>query len=479
MNSDILNLKTEVFAKQKILAKIYAKHKERGLLEYIGSWQISKPIAESGGLFAQMQKLLLRVYPAELTSGALEQIGQNPLVSTIDHHGILNHPFFINSNLIYSQRAGLKYLICLSTAGVSLNNSSWPGCLLVTGQDGLIRRFSFFSDKIKNHAVLAAKSFKASDVKRLEFHIKIADFLTKDEKGRLLGLIQEIFRDPGLFEFNDFSGQAAYVSAALWQKIFPAAPKLLYLPLEELVNELIINEITPREGHILHKLFFTPSGWDIIEKYFQGSLGAFSAGHKGSFLFWGVDGKGRRIHLARQKDKLHHDDFTVSLSAKSVVSGLQTGKLYSTSLVCFLVLLYYNVTCLGGFNQVNWLTNIKEKFADLLTGIGEKDLAARILSVPTENFAEGSLAFGINRQGQIYKPALLDLFLREDKSLYEKYRQLASLETLGESIGAQLPEIYKVITPFSERNGGLSGVTEGDILNQNGLANKIKSVLGV
>lgn len=515
-------LKAQIFAKQIILAKIYARAGTQSLSDYVRSWAISNPSDITRAFFNQAHKLLLRVYPEKLVGEVIKQAGHSPLCSTIDHHGILTHPFFINSNLIYSQRERLEYLLCFSTASVSLNNSSWPGCLLVSRQDGQMERFSFFRDKIKTQAVLATKGFEPSDVKRVRSHIGTADFLSKDEKGRLLGLTQEIFQDPKLFEFSDFSGQAAYASTALWQKIFPSAPKLLYLPLEELVCQLIINEIAPRKDHILYKLFFTPSGWDSIEKYFQGSLGAFtqshfsqsnegsqlnnkfginesdgrysgksgagfSGGHKGSFLFWGIMASHHRAHLYRKGSRIfaegglksgRNDEGLVGidLSAGSIVHALSNNILYPTSLVCFLVLLYYGITCLGGFNQVNWLTGIKGKFIDLLKELGDDNLANRVAAVPTENFAEGSLAFSLNQRGQIYKPTVLDLFLQDNPGIFEKYRQMAFQITLGESIEAQFPEIYKIVFPAKNRDSKLLNITENDILKYNGMADKIKSV---
>jgi hypothetical protein len=471
-------LKVDVFGRQKILAEIYRNSGNFSLLNYAETWGLSKPGAGDKFFSGHLQKHLALVYPEASAGEAAEQFFQSPLVSSIDHHGILNHPFFVNSNLIYSQRQRLGSLICFSTAGVSLNNSSWPGCLLVTGPDGRQKRFSFFSDKVKTQTVLAAKALGAEDVRRVKLQIQVADFLTENDKMRLLGLVEEVFRGEEFYKSGNFSRQASYVSSLLWAKVFPDAPKLFYVPLEEFVAMIIISEIATQKSHILHKLFFTARGWNIIERYFRNSLGAFSSSHKGSFLFWGIDGKGRRVRLARQKDHLEGDGFALSPDAEAMVNYLQGNKIYPTSLVCFLVLLHYGVTCLGGFNQVNWLTNIKEKFVDLLKEEGESDLALRVSLVPTKNFAEGDLAFGINRQGQVYKPTLLDLFLQDGPDLFKKYRRLASLITLEESINVQLPEIYKVITPSRDRDNGLSSVTESEILHYDGMTNKIKAVFG-
>jgi hypothetical protein len=329
---------------------------------------------------------------------------------------------------------------------------------------------------MKTQTVLAAKALGLKDVERVKSQIIAADFLPANNKQKILEIIEEIFLSENFYASESFSQQAAYASAALWTKVFPSAPKLLYLPLEEIVSSVIAAEIAPHKDHILHKLFFTTDGWDIIERYFWGSLGAFGSGHKGSFLFWGVDGKGRRIHLARRGNKLIDGDFVMSANPELITGLLKSGKIYPTSLVCFLVLLYYGITCLGGFNQVNWLTGIKEKFVDILNELAEHKLADSVLGMPTENFAEGSLAFGVNPDGQIYKPSLLDLLLQKDSGLFNKYQQLASLITVGESIDTQLPEIYKVITPAEQRNPNLLGITESEILSTVGITDKIKSV---
>jgi hypothetical protein len=479
MDLDISNLKKKVFGKQKILANIYRKYGNLSLLDYVDTWTASKSTAHTASLFGQIKKLLPQIYPENPASGVLPRPNRSSLVSTIDHHGILNHPFFVNSNLIYSLRKNQKFLLCLSTAGVSLNNSSRPGCLLVTGPGGRMRRFSFFPDKTKTQTVLAAKGLVLKDVERIKSQISVADFFAGDNKQQLIGLVEEIFQNEKFLCLDNFSKQAAYASTAIWAKVFPDAPKLFYLPLEELVASVIADEIGADKEHILHKLFFTVSGWDSIEKYFLGSLGAFSGAHKGSFLFWGIDGKGRRIHLARQKNKLVGGDDIFAGDADSLISALKSGKLYPASLACFLVLLYYGVTCLGGFNQVNWLTDIKEKFMDLLAEWGEADLAASVAAVPTQNFAEGALAFGLNQQAQIYKPTLLDLFFQNDPGLFKKYSLLAGKITLSESIDSALPEIYKVIVPAENRDIKLLGITEEDIFNRPGIKNKIKSVFRV
>jgi hypothetical protein len=521
---DILMLQKEVLGRQGVLGRIYGQNRDLSLTDYAAGWKVASggQVSDFGEFLSSVELLAASLYGEKIAAQIARQLSQSPLASTVDHHGIFNHPFFLNSNLIYSLRPDLEYLVCFSTAGVSLNNSSWPGSLLITGQDGPVspgpsqggqmRRFSFFPDRIKTQAVLATQSFGPGDAARVSVHIQKADFLSEDNKLKLLFLVKEIFQDPKLFELRDFSQQAAVVSRLLWSKIFPTAPQLIYLPIEELVSLILSRGIIKHKDHLLYRLFFTESGWEIVEKYFQGTMGAFTqphflerinsgrsfnefnfnksdrncdkksgagftGGHKGSFIFWGVDKNRRRVHLSHLGRQLADRDFVVPLDPGQISQLLSAGQLYPSSLACFITLLYFGVTCLGGFNQVNWLAEIKQKFIDLLTEWGETEIKGRIEKISTDNFAEGNLAFGLNSRGQIYKPTALDLFLESGSLMYERYHGLASQMTLGESINTQLPEIYRVITPASGRRTELLAIGQADIIGQGELEHKIRRAL--
>ena len=261
-------IRSDVFAKHHTLANIYKEFGHKSLLEYSGSWPVFEPSKNLETFLLYTKELLLEDNPTETVHKMIHQLGKNPLVSTIDHFGILNHPFFLNSNLIYSFRPGLKYLVCLATSGISLNNSSWPGCILSTSQEGRMQRFSFFPDKIKTHTVFAVPAFGKDGVYRVEKGIKNSNYFEQHSKQELADLMEEIFCNPEIFNFDDFLGQAGFASGKLWSKIFPEAPAVVYISLEKLIGNVIQGEICPRPEHILHKLFFTKSGLSLMDKYF-------------------------------------------------------------------------------------------------------------------------------------------------------------------------------------------------------------------
>lgn len=465
------SLKEAVFAKLEILAAIYKAHGQSSLFDYVSKWQIGEPVRQEALPILAGQ--LRRFYGENLVLDVTKQLSKRALISTIDHHGIWGHPFFLNSNLIFSLYPGLKYIICFSTAGVSLNNSSWPGCLFLTNhQNGRLERFSFFKDAQKSQAVLAAPAVGQAEVNEILEKIQCAEFLSAGQKSQLENLLMEIFLSPKFLNLPNFSAQACRASHWLWSKTFPRSPKLVYLPLEDITSEIIKKLIAPQSSHVLHRLFFSQKGWQLLEKYFFGLRGAFGRG-RGSFLFWGIDGKGRRAPLHREQYQVIGEGIALPIEPDAISKALEEKKIYPTSLACFLAMLYYNFTCIGGFNQTTWFTEIKQKFASLFSEMGEAGLAKTMAQAFTANFAEGNLTY-LMRRSKIFKPAALDIYL-QNGNFYKKCQQLAKNVTLAQSIESLLPEIYRIAVPKKERQKALLEISDGQIVRQNGMARTIES----
>ncbi len=462
---ELEKLKNEVFDRQHVLKRIYLLSGGRSLYDYANSWQAA-PSAAGPEFFSVMEKSFGRLYGKAVAQAAARQIRDTGLVSTIDHHGIFGHPFFLNSNLVFALKSGLEFLPVFSTSGVSLNNSSWPGSLLLTdNKRGVSVRHSFFKDSLKTRTVFGTGPIKESGIDGVLRQLQHEDFLTKEQKQELAALIVEMFADGRVKGRTNFSDQAAIVSWMLWQRLFPQAPQLLYLPLEELAGDVIVRLILPDPRHILSRLMFTKEGLDMLERRFTGVRGAFGPG-RGSFLFWKVDESGRRFAVTRQELEARF-----RLDPEAVASAIEARKIYPTSLLCFLTLLYYQVVCLGGFNQTGWLTEIKSRFFLLLEELGEKEQGRAVGAIPTDNFAETTLAFSY-RHGKLSKPSALDLYI--NKADFNEFRHLARNITLAQSLESELPEIYKIVVPAGERKGGLSRITAVQIAEANGLTRMLE-----
>src|SRR5882724_413195 len=101
MIDDNLNkIRARVFKRRPVLENIFTNYGKKTLSGYIKDcWQIptispDKEFLEIVFEFAQAH------YGDSLAGQIKEQLIKKPLVSTVDHHGIWNHPVFVNSSLI-------------------------------------------------------------------------------------------------------------------------------------------------------------------------------------------------------------------------------------------------------------------------------------------------------------------------------------------------------------------------------------------
>ncbi len=444
------DLRKAVFSKRPALAKIYREFGHKSIFEYVNSWRLASP-KKGSLLVSTIIELTGSLYGQGVANEVSGQLESHPLISTIDHHGILNHPFFINSNLLFSLNDHLKYLVCLSTASVSINNSSWPGCLVYHDEDGKFCKLPVTSSSNGMRSVFAEPAITQIQVEASFKRLEDAN-LSADKKLLIKSLIERHFTGQ-IFGLPGFSDQAAMLSFKLWREFFPGAAKVIYLPIEEVVSQ-ILAELLKDPNHLFTLLLTQEPGWALLEKYLDGTEGGFTNAHKGSFLFWGLSGKKRRIHLRREGKKLVGEGGSYDLSPGVLAGYLERREIYPTTLTCFLVLLFYQMTCVGGFNQTTWLAGIKEKFIQLLQDpvFGEKyfGLIEDISTVPTDNFAESPLAFMETPAGR-KKATGIDIFLEGNPLAYEKYRSQAAGVSLAESIDSELPKIFPIVFPAATR----------------------------
>ncbi len=408
-------IKVQVFKKRPVLGEIENNFGDLTLSGYIKTaWEMPKQKPDQEFLKI-ISHFLNTIYGSNIADQARQQLLAKPLVSTIDHLGIWGHPIFVNADLIYSLHFKLpEYAICLATESVSLNNvTSWSGSVLKHDDFANLHRHSFFPDKLKTLPVFSTPSITEKDILR---------FKKNKESEYILNALQIDTNQ------NSFSTQTCRMSYNLWQKVFPSAPKLVYLPLESIVLEYIKNIIGDQEN-IIGKLILTAEGRELWQKYFS---------NEHTFMFWGIDEKGRRQILRNLPDR------------GNLLKLIEGRKIYPSSPLCFMVLLYTGFACVGGFTQTTWLTEVKEKFVSLLKDLQtSQEVILNITSIPTKNFAESSLA-SLKIGENIVQPTAMDL-LETGKDYYLEYQKLSEQITLSESLDLALPEIYNVVVPPAER----------------------------
>ncbi len=404
---DLETIKPLVYQLRPVLREITEQYGSLKLADYVTKvWAFSKQ-AQDLEFINCIKHAADSIYTNNIAEAIGRQLLDKPLVSTIDHLGIWGHPIFVNADLICSLHFKPKEMVvCLATESVSLNNtSSWSGSVLKHTDAGL-RRYSFFSDKKKNLPVFSTPAITKAEMEKFE------------KKFNGSKQLLEIFNiDPAAL---NFSTQACQMSYNLWQAVFPSAPQLVYLPLESIVNQYILQIKDP---HIIYRLIFSLQGQKLWKKYF---------GQEHTFMFWSIDAKGRRGELKNLPEE------------KALKNLVKLRKVYPSSPLCFAVLLLCGLTCVGGFTQTTWLTYFKTKFLKLLKELGaEQYKIDNAALIPTKNFAESTLVL-VDAQGKDVQPTALDL-LDLKKDLYGDFTQKAKKLTLAESLDLALPQIYEVV----------------------------------
>ena len=232
---------------------------------------------------------------------------------------------------------------------------------------------------------------------------------------------------------GSFSKQASLLTSELWGIVFPSAPRLLYIPLENLVLKYLL-EVFQDPDNFLSRLVLTPRGRELWQKYFA---------QEHTFLFWAIDADGRRRALSSLPE-----------SPSELLNLIKQRKVYPASPLCFAVLLKAGIVCAGGFTQTSWLTSVKGKLVKLLGELPNVNSALAIEKIPTKNFAESSLAW-LKLGPEYITPTAVDLFFA-GADMYPKYLGLAEKLTLSQSLMLAMPTIYSVVVPKNEQMPGFN-----------------------
>lgn len=420
MKNELLKIQENVFLKRPVLKEIFERFGSLSLNSYVKQgWEFSKESPDA--LFLDIfQNEFAELFGEELAVKARNQLAQKPLLSTVDHHGLWNHPIFVNSNVAYSLNFSPEELaIVLSTESVSLNNSCWAGSLNFHNEQLELCRESFFFDKEKMQTVFTMHPITEVNIKKLKEH----------SKGRFEGLINILDIQPD----SSFSIQASKVNRKFWDLVFPSAPKMFYVPLETLVIKYLLKAFEDKQN-LFTRLVLTVEGRNIWSKYFS---------EEHTFMFWGLDEKGRRVPLKGLPD-----------NDAEIIELVQARKIYPSSPLCYSILLYAGLAAAGGFTQTTWLPEIKENFLKVLREfLVEDSILQKISKVPTKNFAESSLAWLKIGEGFV-QPSAVDLYFA-GKDYYPNYIKVSEKMTVADSINLAMPSIYSIVVPKAEQDHSL------------------------
>ncbi len=505
--SRIDKIKEAIWHRRPILGDIMRKHGGKILYQYAQDFMdVNKaPTLDpaKGELFDAATELIGGRLGKDVADKAARQLHKLALVSTADHHSPIDHPFWVNANIISAipyfdhPDPDIFSLIVFSFASVSLNNASgYPRGILFHGGVGnasTMIRLPILPDKLKMGIVHGTRSFTRQDLDKTIhalYQKKKEGEVAPERADQLHEAIETYFAAPEVLGAAHLSSQITRLNYALWPKLFHAAkhataparpiPNLIYFEIETLVSKLLRGRHST-ESTLLHRLIFRPDHWALALKHFNNVPGGFSLENNwGTFLFWAVDEKNHRVRLELEGEQLvsrTRPEIHFPLHPETIRTALETKKIFPSMLLCYIVIsLYYGMKCLGGFCQVHDLTVLKERWIAFLRELGENKEADAVHPIQTKELGGDGmvLAYMKTHDGELFPASGLDMLLDERDTSYGKYVERSKKVTLMEMMNPMLPEMYTVLHPFPERDPAFASLTPEGIMEATGLAEKLR-----
>lgn len=352
---------------------------------------------------------------------------QRYFVSTAAHHDFATHPFFANYLIaagFANTDAGIPIVPVLSCAGISLNNSSFPRGLLFHDEQLSEKRLKLVSLKDHHHPVYGYPGYDEHALQK----IKPIELVASVLGGKVL-------------KQKELSSQITLAVNALFKNL-PGLSKteMAYLPQEEMAVRLFLKYHLNRNT-IIHRIVFDNTTRKLFLEKYNGIIGAQ--------LFWGVN-EHERVSLRVKNDHLVSVDgsMRIALTPKALKRALLAKQLMPTmSFTLTLLSFYYGLACAGGFSQVNYLSQMRTAYLDLLVLIpgSEKEIAIA-KAVPTDLFAGDFHLVTLSAKKTKVAATGLDLILRRDSLTESNLRNLLDKTSLRTATDRMMPELYKIIT---------------------------------
>ncbi len=497
-------LKKLVLDKKPVLAEIVKKHGQKSLCDYAYDYldvNLSEIVLSRQDAFLKVfGKEVDDLLGSEVAESVVKQLKKYYFVSTADHHGPICHPFFLSSNLVTAATFDehpdpvLKNVVVLSCANVSMSNSSFPRGLMFTGANqGKTKswQLGFFSNssEVRGSRVYGFGPYALDAISKVKQ--KVIELVRTNETSQLVadkifGILDEIYAKPEILACKSYSDQITKTNFSLWKKMFHKTEEktsnLLYIELERVVNSLIIaNHLS--NDNIVSKVMFDPKWRSEFVKNFNGIFGGFDIEKKsGSMFFWALPAGSKYCQQLWIKGNfLESEDgsYKIELKPSEIEAAIKRHELIPTSqMSLFILSLYYGLKCLGGFSQVNYLTESKLAYIKMLQNMNEISEAEDSVDRQTKELGESlTIAFLTDKENKLLLASGLDLVIYGNDNIWPLLISLTKKINLEEALDMMMPDFYYVAYMESERLPELQAITSTDIIEITGVRSKIESCI--
>jgi|GEM_PF-6465769 len=314
-------------------------------LKEVAALALSKQKPVSEPLKKSILKTASRLYNFDIISGLSSHLDQKIIFNTAEHFGFSNG-FFLQSNIFTANIEKFKahkFNIVLACSNISFREASKPSTIVWNGES---TRLSAANDS--NCTIYSAPCFNE------ERWLK-----TPEEFRNLISYEQ--------LPTSCFMDQLSYINSTLWERSFcqdPGFPKLIYLSLEEIATQLIIESIQSKD--LIFQFCFDPENFRFMINTFDGLPYCWEQQDRGTHLFWyNVSSKSKYPLRFDGYHCLTYKDFKLKLNPDEIIEKLTDKTIIPGTFLSHLILLHNNARVLGGPLQLLAMPDIWRRWCEV------------------------------------------------------------------------------------------------------------------
>lgn len=448
IDRDILQ---RIYEKRPLLKNVFDEHGSKTLKDFSThnlSHLPSPNVQRKNELIDALREIIDERLGKEIADGVSDQLQRFYVVSSADHHGSINSSLAVSSNVLFAAGSPeLKYLPVFSCASVSLNNEDYPRGIMFHAQEkgGISeQKLSILPSNKHSSLVYGFRSYELTEIEKVEKTLRERireGQIDAMHAEKIQDVLTSVYRNPDIVSLPSLCAQFTKINLQLWKRYFHGAsvPNLIYIELEELASQLLINHHLGSNTPI-HKLLFDASMSPVLASLTQAMEPFVRQGQFNTHLFWGItEHSHQRAKLSYTDGSLESEDGSIRISfdPEGIAHALNEKRIMPNLLVIYtLIHLYYGMNCLGGFNQMHYLDAMKKPYnesgIDPLPATGNSTLYAYGNDL---FFAGSSPAHG------------LDLLLYGTNDLWNQTREMIGSMTLEELFGANMHIVRDLLYP--------------------------------
>ena len=371
----------------------------------------------------------------------------HPVALTANHHGVDYFAQSVQGSLLFGlakrQIPNVSTIPVFSCANIPLDNLTYPrGALLYAcdRQTHWPQRIPFFSNKFRRQPVARVKGL---DQPMLQQAVKQVRRLAEGPQSSapvnsLLALLETEYLAEDVLSQSGYSAQSVTLNKRIWKRLFcPSTmmPELITIELEALAEGLLLKDL--RNPHSLVSVLLGESLVSEMYQQLNGIAGCWDcqqlerrwAGRQqpeslttsgcGTFCFWGVDERLRRIPLMLtrvagvsmlQGCDDNGKEYAFHLDSAALIDAISKGQLLPSVFGCFLVIaLARGVTCLGGYYQADYLPQMQAAITALLLNNNHFEVASAIAECRTDGYLSGMQTVMIEQNNGLLPAGVLEI----------------------------------------------------------------------